>query len=320
MSHTLSGKPLNPPCGKAAPLLAGRLSAAFLVVMTCAGLQGARGQEALRWKFRDGDVLKYTTEQTTVMTVKIMGKERKQKRAVITTYTWTVKGVSETGDADIMQRIERLAMKVDAPPYLPLEYDSGASNNSIPEPFEPVVRQLKAALGAEFSFKMKPTGEIVDIKIPEPTLKKLREGLPDDQGERDAFSEQSLKDMVSQTSPPAFPQGPLEPGKSWSSKPNRVPLPTGTLVLDRSFTFRGPDPQNPKLMIIAMEGKVALEPSGDANTKIRAQEGKGSLTFDSESGRLVSSRGTQKTEMVVVEGGQERDETTETNAVMTLVP
>jgi hypothetical protein len=288
--------------------------------LTCAGFEGARGQEALRWKFRDGDVLKYTTEQTTVMTVKIMGKERKQKRAVTTTYTWSVKGVSETGEADIMQRIERLAMKVDAPPYLPLEYDSGSSNNSIPEPFEPVVRQLKAAVGAEFSFKMKPTGEIVDIKIPEATLKKLRDGLPEDQGERDAFSEQSLKDMVSQTSPPAFPEGPLEPGKSWSSKPNRVPLPTGTLILDRSFTFRGPDPQNPKLMIIAMEGKVALEPSGDANTKIRAQEGKGSLTFDSESGRLVSSRGTQKTEMVVVEGGQERDETTETNAVMTLVP
>jgi hypothetical protein len=126
--------------------------------------------------------------------------------------------------------------------------------------------------------------------------------------------------MVTQTSPPTFPQGPLEPGKSWSSKPNRVTLPQGTLVLDRSFTFRGADPQNPKLMIIAMEGKVALEPSGDISAKIRSQDGKGSLTFDSESGRLVSSKGTQRTEMVIVEAGQERDETTETNAVMTLQP
>ena len=31
-----------------------------------AGLPDARGQETLRWKFREGDVLKYTTEQTTV--------------------------------------------------------------------------------------------------------------------------------------------------------------------------------------------------------------------------------------------------------------
>ena len=60
-------------------------------VMTGAGLPHARGQDTLRWKFRDGDVLKYTTEQTTVMTVKVMGKERKQKRAVTTTYTWSIK-------------------------------------------------------------------------------------------------------------------------------------------------------------------------------------------------------------------------------------
>ena len=86
--------------------------------------------------------------------------------------------MSETGDADITQRIERLTMKIDAPPFLPMEYDSSSPNNSIPEPFEPVVQQLKAAVGAEFSFKMKPTGEIEDIKIPEATLKKLREGLP----------------------------------------------------------------------------------------------------------------------------------------------
>ena len=39
-------------------------------------------------------------------------------------------------------------------------------------------------------------------------------------------------------------------------------------------------------MIIAMEGKVALEPGGDGTAKIRSQDGKGSLTFDAESGRL----------------------------------
>ena len=67
---------------------------------------------------------------------------------------------------------------------------------------------MKAAVGAEFSFKMKPSGEIENIKIPEATLKKLREGLPDEQGEQEAFSEQALKDMVTQSSPPAFPRGP----------------------------------------------------------------------------------------------------------------
>jgi hypothetical protein len=321
MSRTESGKPFIRPCFGAAPFLVCRYTAACLVVVIVTGLRGAAGQETLRWKFRDGDVLKYTMEQTTQMTVKVMGKERKQKRAVTTTYTWSVKAVATGGDADIIQRIERLTMKVEAPPFLPMNYDSSSPNNSVPEPFEPMVRQLQAVVGAEFSFKMKPTGEITDIQIPEATLKKLREGLPDEKSERDAFSEQALKEMMSQASPPAFPQGPLEPGKSWSSKPSRVPVPPmGTLVLDQSFTFRGPDPENPKLMSIAMEGKVALEPSGEVSAQIRAQDGKGSLTFDPESGRLVRSRGTQRTEMAVVEAGQERTETTETTSVMTLVP
>src|SRR5262245_57800054 len=230
MSRTGSGKPLDRSCFGAVPFLVCRFAAAFLVVMIATGLRGASGQETLRWKFRDGDVLKYTMEQTTLMTVKVMGKERKQKRAVTTTYTWSVKDVAASGAADVIQRIERFTMKVDAPPFLPMNYDSSSPNNSVPEPFEPMVRQLKAVVGAEFSFKMKPTGEIADIQIPETTLKKLREGLPDEKSERDAFSEQALKEMMTQSSPPPFPQGPLEAGQSWSSKPSRVRVPPiGTL-------------------------------------------------------------------------------------------
>ena len=66
-------------------------------------------------------------------------------------------------------------------------------------------------------------------------------------------------------------------------------------------------------MQIAMEGRVALEPAPNVTAKIRAQDGKGSLTFDKQTGRLVSSRGTQKTEMVIADEGQEIDQTTETN-------
>ena len=68
--------------------------------------------------------------------------------------------------------------------------------------------------------------------------------------------------MLLQSSPPPFPQVPLEPGKTWSTKPARLPLPLGTLVLDRTFTFQGPDPKIPKLLLIGIETKVTLEPGG----------------------------------------------------------
>ena len=283
-------------------------------------LSDARAQETFRWKFAEGDVLKYTNEQTVTNTEKVMGKERKQKIAQSTTYTWTVKAVSAAGDADIVHRIDRMTMKIDSPPFVPLEFDSSSPNADVPEPFEAEVNMMKAAVGAEFSFKMKPSGEIENIKIPEATLKKLREGSPAGEGKQEELSEQSLKEIMIQSSPDPFPQIPLEAGKSWSSKPNRMPSRLGTLVLDRSFTFQGPDPKNPKLLLIAMEGKVTLEPAANVTVKIRSQDGKGSISFDNESGRIVSSRGTQKTEMVISAQGQEIDQTTETNSVMNLVP
>ena len=138
-------------------------------------------------------------------------------------------------------------MKVDAPPVhavrvrleLPDDRSSGAIRGRGP--------QLKAAVGAEFSFKMKPSGEIENIKIPEATLKKLREGLPATQGEQEAFSEQALKEHGDPVEPASVPaRSRSKPGKSWSSKPNRIPLPTGNARPrpDRS-RFRAPIPRTP---------------------------------------------------------------------------
>jgi hypothetical protein len=320
MSDAANRKPQKRSSNRAARQ-AGPLSTAALVfVMSAAGLADARGQETLSWKFREGDVLKYTTEQTTMLNFKVSGRERKQKRTQSVTYTWSIKGVADSGDADITHRIERVTMKLEAPPYMPFEFDSSSPATEVAEPFEGEVRQLKAVLGAEFSFKMKPSGEISNVKIPDATLKKLRDGLPQEGGEQHAFSEQAQTEFVTQQSPPAFPEGPLEPGKSWASKPARMKLELGTLVLERSFTFQGLDPKNTNLMQITMEGKVSIEPAPNVLVKIRAQEGKGTLTFDKQIGRLVSSRGTQKTEMVIGQGGQEADQTTDTTSVMTLVP
>ncbi len=130
------------------------LATATLVFVICAAaLPDAHGQESLSWKFREGDVLKYTTEQTTSLAFTVAGKARKQKRAQGVTYTWSVKSVSEAGGADITQRIERVTTKVEAPPYMPFEFDSNSPATDVPEPFEGEVKQLKAVLGAEFSFK-----------------------------------------------------------------------------------------------------------------------------------------------------------------------
>jgi Family of unknown function (DUF6263) len=291
-------------------------------LMTGACGRNVRAQETLRWKLKAGDVLRYSTEQKMEMRFKgSTVRERKQTRSQTTQVSWNVKAVANDDVAEILLRIDRLSMRVEAPPYMPFEFDSTKAEAEVAEPFEGEARQLKAAIGAEFTFKMKPNGEIADIKVSEVTLKKIRDALPLEEVGQGGFSEQVLKDMLLQSSPPPFPLSAVEPGKSWSSKPAKVTLPQqGTIIMDKVFTLQGPDPKDPKIMLIGMEGRVTFEPAANVTAKIRAQEGKGSLAFDVEAGRIVNSRTTQRTELVMSSMGQDIDQTTDTTSTMTLVP
>ena len=321
MGYTSIGKPHVRPFGRGGAFWSWSLIAAMAGLAMAACGRDARAQEILRWKLKAGDVLKYTTEQKTVMSVKgSMVRERKQTRTQTIQSSWNVKEVASDGIAEILQRIDRVSMRVEAPPFMPFEFDSTKPEVEVAEPFEAESRQLKATIGAEFSFKMRPSGEIADIKISEATLKKLRDALPAEEAGQGGFSEQVLKDMLMQSSPPPFPQSPLEPGKSWSSKPAKVSLPQGSLVMEKVFTFQGPDPKDPNLKLIGMEGRVTLEAGENVSAKIRTQEGKGSLAFDAGAGRIVSSRSTQRIEMAMSSMGQDIDQTTETTSTMTLVP
>ena len=273
----------------------------------------------LRWKLKPGDVLHYALDTKQTANFKVMGRDKKSSRSHTINLSWTVKGVSATGDAEISLKFDRIRMRIEQPPFVPLQFDSSPNNLEIPEEFELAERQIKALAGAEFSFELRPTGAVDHLKIPEQTLKNLRDGAGPEAGGQGEISEQGLKDMLLQSSPPTFPAEPLEPGKNWTNKPSRISAPgLGTLVVDQIYSFQGPDPKDPKLLSIAMEARVVLEPAEGVTAKVRAQEGKGSISFDSESGRIVSSRVNQRMEMVISEGGQDLVQTTETTSTMIL--
>jgi hypothetical protein len=300
----------------------GNLSAALaLAVWLLGGWASYARAETLRWKLNPGEVLRYTMESKQVENFQVMGRNKKSTRSTTTNLNWTVKNVSANGDAEIVQRIERVRMRLEQPPFVPIEFDSSPNKLEIPEEFEAAERQIKALAGAELTFKMGPTGAVRDLTISERTLKNLREGLPKDAPGRESGSEQGLKDMLLQSSPPAFPVDSLEAGKSWAAKPSKIPIPgLGTLTLDKVFTFQGPDPKTPRLLLVSIEAKTSLEPAESVTAKIRTQEGTGSLTFDAESGRIVNSRNKQKMEMIITDRGQEIIQSSDTTTIMTLEP
>jgi hypothetical protein len=307
---------------------------ATIAVLAASLAPRAGRAETLRWKFKAGDVLRYTLEEKTASTSKVMGRELKSMRSHTINLSWNVRGVSANGDANVTMRFDRVRMHIEQPPFLPFDFDSSAAKVDAPEPFGSIGQQVKAMAGAEFTFKIKPSGAVENVTVPEQTVKALREGLGADAAAQGMFSEQGLKDILVQSSPPPFPEGSLEPGKSWSTKPSRLTVaPLGTMVIDKVLTFQGPDPKTPGLLLIGTETRVALEPMDNANpsarsgeipslsAKIGSQEGKGTLTFDAEGGRITSSRMTQKIDMQIMGPMEQKiDQSTETISTMTLEP
>jgi hypothetical protein len=279
----------------------------------------AASAEVLRWKFKPGETLRFSVEQKLIMSMKSAETERKSNRTQNVEMSWKILGVGPDGTAEITQKIERIRMREESPPLMTFDFDSAAGKADQPG-YEAVTKQLKAQVGAEFTFKMKPTGEIADIQLSESTLKGLREPSPS--GPEPEVAEKALKESLLQSSPPSFPDTPLEVGKTWTSKPARVPLPFATLVMERTFSFQGPDPKSPNLQLVGIEVSAKIEPVEGADVKaaIRRQEGRGSMTIDSEAGRVVNVRLAQKFDMGVTLMGQTIEQSTEMNTSMSLIP
>jgi Family of unknown function (DUF6263) len=297
-------------------------AAAILLVAawwTAGPVIGAGAAETLRWKFQAGETLRFSIETKSSMTAKVMGTDRKSNQTQTVETSWKVKSVDASGQAEITLRMDRIRLKVEMPPLMPLDFDSNTTKGDQPG-FEGITRHLNAQVGAEFTFKMKPNGEITDIKLSDETLKRLREAAPPGAPEGEV-SENAIKDTLLQSSPPSFPDGPIEPGKSWSPKPTRLPLPTANLVMEKTFTYQGPDPKSPNLMLVNIDTSAKIEPVDGVDIKltVKKQGGKGTLVFDGQAGRVKSVRLTQTIDMSSVQAGQTMDQSTETNTAMSLL-
>ena len=290
-----------------------------LLIMTT--VRSAQADEP-RWKLKTGEVLRYVMQEKEVSTVKLTDREIKSNRSTTSNIVWTIQGVAESGDADVALRFERIRMHIEQPPYMPYDLDSSAAKIDAPEPFGSLGKQLKAMAQVEFRFKLKPNGAIEGFTIPEQALKTLRAGIAEPAGQTTAL-EQTLKDSFLQSSPPAFPESASEPGKTWTGKPAKLPTPFGNMVVDKTFTTLGPDPQNAAVLRIGTKTKVTIEPLENAGgaAKLESQEGKGSISFDTATGRILNLVFTQKLQLQFanpMDPNQKIDQATETSSTMTL--
>jgi hypothetical protein len=278
----------------------------------------AASAATLRWKLKPGDAFHYLMEQTTVTVPKRNGMDLGKITQTFTVdLTRTVKSVGDDGTAEMTQKFDRVRMKYDAG-LVKVEFDSTKEPDAASAP---LVGSLKAMVGAEFSFKMTPRGEMSDVRIPEAVVKAFREAGSRG-GAADQFSEEGFKKSLVETSV-TFPAEDLAPGKAWSRQ-LKIPTPEGAQVTQtRTYTYEGPDAkEGAGVERIGITSKVDLQgaATGADKPEIKSQDCKGALYFDNVAGRMVNSVVTEKTETTLKVMDAKIDVTVDQNTTMKLMP
>ncbi|MEJ7638532.1 MAG: hypothetical protein WKF75_11305, partial [Singulisphaera sp.] len=156
-------------------------------------------------------------------------------------------------------------------------------------------------------------------KVPEKVAQALRDAGPATSGSNSTFSEEGLKNMIIQSSL-AVPKEDLAEGKTWS-KQTKVPSPPiGTMTLDKTFTYLGPDPKAVNIEKIGLATKIGVEPIPMATSSSRSSEAWGDFSFDNAPGRVVNPEGLEKMETTATFMNMKMQQIVDTKTTMKLVP
>ena len=272
-------------------LIAAAVTALFSRRVECA-------EVALKWKLKEGQVLRQTGETEVTTTTQVGSSPQKVSQKFRFDTLLTVKSVDANGTAQVGQKCERLVLRLDLASGQSFEFDSSSRS----EPKGPIWASmgpvLKALSTSEVSLELAATGKIERFKLPDELLHTLK-SAPGAAGMGDLFSEESLQRMSSQW--PALDGGPIQPGKTWTTHLLNE-LPVGTMATETTYTYVGTEQKEGReLHKLAMKTALSLEKKDPAQVEIRLKvnESSGSLYFDAAAGRFVEMEHRQTTTMQI---------------------
>jgi hypothetical protein len=290
------------------------LAIAWVLVVGLGSIQAdGADKTTLRWKFKPGEVLHYSMEQTTISTgPDRTGREIKRSFTMTTDMTWTTKAIEPSGVANWNQTIDRVRVSVKSPGSS-ISSDSQEAGNE-ESLFGPI---FKILVGAEFHSKMNPQGDLVEIKLSE----KLQATLVADNngGQKGQFSEDGLKNMLTQMVVP-LPEAAVAPGETWSRK---LAIPSDVQgenrQIEQIFTYKGAETASKDLDAIDFTTK--MEPH-KVDPKIplvyKNETTTGRFDFDNTIGRINRSNSTEVVEVSLTMMGKESLQKVETTRVFSL--
>lgn len=260
------------------------------------GVQARQGVQ-LRWKFEKGRILDVQMRQELHRIENSAGRISEHSSISTTFMKWNVDSVGEDQLAKVFSTVERVTAEITQPDGKILLYDS-ADPVEPGSPTERVSRSFQPMLGVKTETTMKPTGEVLDVRIPKEALSSLAGGGAGLDGE-------SLRKLMTESSP-AFPES-VSSGDSWERN-SAMKLPFGRMLLKSTYQYAG---------TVQLEGRelhridTRIEISFEVDSSQRGvkvdlieQNNQGEILFDNTDGRMVSTTIGQDITMEVHTGSQ----------------
>ena len=264
----------------------------------------APGQTTLRYKFKEGESLKYALTMNTQQTDIIGGAQNTSGTTQEMDLAWTIKGV-KAGQADIVQKITRLHHKLEVSGVPRWEFDSKSGkkpSGAVGKDLNPL---LEALASAELALKMDAQGQTTDPRL----FHKMLEAIKANPNLAPAWSPLSAERISHTLQQPLliFPKEPVVKGKTWNKKTESQLSNGFILKVDTTFTYSGPETRNKQaLEKIEAKSVLTVEPGdrvGLTPMLLSATAG-GTSYFDNQAGRLLESTQTQKIALEFKAGGQ----------------
>ncbi len=263
-----------------------------VLVALLAGLCGSElpAQEAMRWKFTEGETLRVSFLQTANTETVGAGARRTISIVMGMEMTWRIDKVEADGTATMTQSFDRLTMSMKTGDTASVDYDSAAEPTSAP------AREIAAAvgplIGPKFHLTMNSRGEILEVKLSAAAREAV--AANSSEGLKMFFSAEGISRVLRQ-SVVVMPAQPIMAGAEWQTTSD-VHSPLGVLKQISVYTYVGSeDRDSRRLEQIKVDSTLQIDPqAAPTKTKIKSQSQTGKLWFDRDLGRLVESEIMQK--------------------------
>ncbi|TWT41610.1 DUF6263 family protein [Botrimarina hoheduenensis] len=287
----------------------------FFALVLC--IASARAGDTLRWKWAPGDETRYLMSQT--MNMSLNGGPMGQINSTTDQnmlMSWRVSEAPASEGAELVQSTERIVMNMKGPMGQGFDYDS--ASETAPVGMAAMVAPIFDALvAAKLKLVVTERGEVASVAMPE-ELTAAFENMPGGAVSADMVTQMSKQGMLK------FPEEPIEVGESWTDSTDVASPQMGAMRINITYTYNGmKDVEGRRLAAFTpqMSMTIADPESQPMPVTFETRESGGEILFDPETGRIVSSRIEQTTDVIVSVNGQEmRNEIQQTTTMRALAP